>query len=62
MNDVQVRPTSNIIVTTCTANVYIKNSIPSLETSITRYYDIFTNSSKYTGYVSNATIGDFIML
>ena len=59
MNDVQVRPTSNIIVTTCTANVYIKNSIPSLETSITRYYDIFTNSSKYTGYVSNATIGDF---
>lgn len=59
MNDVQVRPTSNIIVTTCTANLYIKKSIPSLETSITRYYDIFTNSSKYTGYVSNATIGDF---
>ena len=59
MNDVQVRPSSNIITTTCTAYEYIKNSIPSLETSITRYYDIFPNSGKYTGYVSDATIGDF---
>lgn len=59
MNDVQVRPTSNIIITNCTANEYIKNSIPSLETSITRYYDIFPSSGKYTGYVSDATIGDF---
>lgn len=59
MNDVQVRPTSNIIVTTCSANEYIKNSKPSLETSITRYYDIFTNSGHYTGYVSNASIGNF---
>ena len=42
MNDDQVRPTSNIIVSTCSANEYIKNSIPSLETSITRYYDIFS--------------------
>ncbi len=59
MNDVQVRPTSNIIVTNCTANAYIKNSVPSLETSITRYYDIFTNSGRYAGYVSDSTIGDF---
>ena len=59
MNDIQVRPTSNIIVTTCSANEYIKNSKPSLETSITRYYDIFTNSGHYTGYVSNASIGNF---
>lgn len=59
MNDVQVRPSSNIIVTTCSANEYIKNSKPSLETSITRYYDIFPNSGHYTGYVSNANIGIF---
>lgn len=59
MNDIQVRPTSSIVVTNCTANAYIKNSIPSLETSITRYYDIFTNSGRYAGYVSDATIGDF---
>ena len=59
MNDVQVRPTSNIIVTTCTANEYIKNSKPILETSITRYYDLFPNSGHYTSYVSNASIGNF---
>ena len=59
MNAVQVRPTSNIIVTTCSANEYIKNSKPSLETSITRYYDIFPDSGHYTGYVSNASIGNF---
>lgn len=59
MNDVQVRPSANIIVSKCNSDYYIKNSIPSLETSITRYYDIFPNSSKYTGYMSNATIGDF---
>lgn len=59
MNDVQVRPSANIIVSTCNAYYYIKSCNPSLETSITKYYDIFPNSSKYTGYLCNATIGDF---
>ena len=59
MNDVQVRPSANIIVSKCNADYYLKSSNPSLETSITRYYDIFPNSSKYTGYLCNATIGDF---
>lgn len=59
MNDVQVRPRSNIIVSKCSASYYIENSVPSLETSITKYYDIFHNSGKYTGYINTATIGDF---
>lgn len=59
MNDVQVRPSANIVVSKCNADYYIKSCTPSLETSITRYYDIFPNSSKYTGYLCNATIGDF---
>lgn len=59
MNDVQVRPSANIIISKCNADYYIKSSDPSLETSITRYYDIFPSSSKYTGYLTNATIGDF---
>lgn len=59
MNDVQVRPTSNIIITKCSANYYIENSKPSLETLVTRYYDTFSDSSKYTGYMPNATIGHF---
>ena len=59
MNDVQIRPSANIIVSTCNADYYIKSCDPSLETSITRYYDIFPSSSKYTGYLTNASIGDF---
>lgn len=59
MNDVQVRPSSNIIVSNCSANYYIENSVPSLETLVTKYYDTFPNSSKYTGYITNATIGYF---
>lgn len=59
INNVQVRPTSNLVVTTCSANEYIKNSIPSLEASITKFYDIFPSSGFYTGYVVDSTIGNF---
>lgn len=59
MNDARVRPSSNIIISKCDATYYIENSVPSLETLVTKYYDIFPNSSKYTGYMANATIGDF---
>ena len=59
MNDIQVRPTANIIITKCTANDYIKYSEPSLETSVTKYYETFPKSSKYTGYIADNTIGDF---
>lgn len=59
INDVQIRPSTNIIVSKTDAKYYIENSKPSLETLPTKYYEIFPNSSKYTGYTSNATIGDF---
>ena len=59
MNDVQIRPSANIIVSKCNAEYYIKSCNPSLENSVSRYYDLFPDSSKYTGYLTNATIGDF---
>ena len=59
MNDIQVRPSSNVIVSKCDAKDYMKNSEPSLETSIVKFYQNFPKSSKYTGYVSDTTIGDF---
>lgn len=58
-NNTELRPSTNIIISRCDADYYIKNSKPSLETLVTRYYDIFPNSSKYTGYTANVTIGDF---
>lgn len=59
INEVQVRPSANIVVSKCDTKYYIENSVPSLESLITKYYDIFPNTSEYTGYTCNATIGDF---
>ncbi len=59
INNVQVRPTTNIVVSKCDANYYIENSKPSLEQLVTKYYDVFPNSSRYTGYTANVTLGDF---
>lgn len=59
INDIQIRPSTNIIISKCSANYYIENSKPSLETLLAKYYEIFLNSSQFTGFTSNATIGDF---
>lgn len=59
VNDIQIRPSSNIIISKCSAEDYINNSKPALETLIAKYYEVFLSSSQFTGYTSNATIGDF---
>ena len=59
MNDIQVRPTTNIIICKGNALEYIQNSTSQLEKILTKYYDIFPNSSEYTGYTSNILIGEF---
>lgn len=58
-NDAQIRPSSNIIISKSGAKDYIENASPVLENLITKYYEIFPNSNKYTGYVYNVTLGDF---
>lgn len=59
INDTQIRPSSNIVVSKCNAKFYMEQTSPELENLISKYYEIFTNSSKYTGLKPNATIGDF---
>ena len=59
-NDAQVRPSTNIIVSKNAAKDYLNNSQSPLENLITKNYEIFPNSSRYTGYVYDATLGDFI--
>lgn len=59
INDTQIRPSSNIVVSKCNAKYYMEQTSPELENLISKYYEIFTNSSKYTGFKPNATIGDF---
>ena len=59
INDTQVRPSANIIISKCKAKDYIKYTIPELENSKYKYYEIMSNSSKYTGYSIDSSIGDF---
>ena len=59
INESQVRPTTNIVITRCSAKFYLENSKPLFENLLTKYYEVFANSSHYTGYTSNATLGDF---
>lgn len=59
INDTQIRPSANIMISKCTAKHYIKQTKPELENLISKYYEILTNSSKYTGYIPDSTIGDF---
>ena len=59
INDTQVRPSANIIVSKCNAKYYMKQIQPEIENLLSKYYEIFTDSSKYVGHMPDATIGGF---
>ena len=59
MNNIQIRPSTNLIICKGNALKYIQNSTSQLEKILTKYYDIFPNSSEYTGYTSDIIIGQF---
>ena len=59
INDTQIRPSANIIVSKCDAKYYLEQTKPELENLISKYYEILSNSSTYTGAIPDATIGDF---
>ncbi len=59
INDTQIRPSANIMISKCSAKYYLKQTKPELESSIFKYYEILTNSSKYTGYIPDSSIGNF---
>lgn len=59
INDTQIRPSANIMISKCPAKYYINQTKPELENLISKYYEILTDSSKYTGYIPDSTIGDF---
>ena len=59
INDTQVRPSSNIVISKCSAKYYLEQTDPELEILLSKYYETFTDSSKYTGYMPDSTIGSF---
>ena len=59
INNVQMRPFTNIVVSTSDASDYLKNSNPNVEELISKYYDTFELTSNFTGYSDDATLGKF---
>lgn len=58
-HNIQIRPTTNIVISEGEAVEYIENSVSSLEQVLTKYYSLFPTSSEYTGYTSNIPLGKF---
>lgn len=55
-NNIELRSNCNILVSTSTAEEFINSSTPILEHSTSKYYEIITTASRYSGYTSNATL------
>ena len=58
-NDIQFRTDSNIIVSKCDAESFLKYSTPLLDKVSARYYEIAPTSSEYTGYTESVTCNEF---
>lgn len=59
VNNIEIRPDCNIIISRCKAEDYLNNSKPTLESVSARYYEFILNSSEYTGYTENISLSDF---
>lgn len=59
INNEEVRPTTNLVISKCSAYDYLNNSNPNLEKLTTQYYETFSITGRFTGYFSHITIGDF---
>lgn len=59
INNTQVRPSTNIIISKCKAKYYIEQTKPELESSVSKYFEILADSSRYTGFIPDSTIGGF---
>lgn len=59
INNNQIRCSTHILVSQCDAGEYIKQIKPTLEKLITKQYNTSKLETKYTGYVSYDTLGNF---
>lgn len=59
VNNKEIRPHVDIVISKSDAKTFLDNSEPTLEKLSARYYDAITTSAKYTGYTSRSTIGSY---
>ena len=59
VNNIEIRPDCNVIISKCEASELLKHSEPTLESVSARYYELVLNSSEYTGFLEDITLSDF---
>ena len=59
INNEEFRPTTNLVISNCDAYDYLSNINPNIEKLATKYYDTFSITNKFTGYISDITVGEF---
>ncbi len=58
INNPEVRPDCNVIISRCPAYDFLANSKSEIESITAKNYEIIATSSRYTGYTSDITIAD----
>lgn len=59
LNDVEMSPHANVIISKSNAREFLDSSKPELEELASKYYELAFNSSEYTGYTQNVTLIQF---
>lgn len=59
VDNVEVRPTCNIVVTRCDAIDFLEKAKPTLEKLTARYYEAALRSGEYTAYTADIQLKDF---
>ncbi len=58
-NNVEVRPTCNILISKCSANYFLENSKSVIDEVAAKYFSLETSSEKNTSYTEAITLKDF---
>lgn len=59
VNNEDIRPSANIVISSSTASSYLEEVKPNIEKLVTKYYDTFPITSAFTGYTQDISIGKF---
>jgi len=59
INNPQVRPNTNLVVSTTSAKEFLENSKPELGNLVSTFYDTFPKSGEFTGIIAESTLSNF---
>lgn len=60
-NDIELGPSTNVVISKSDAKSFLENSKPAVESLSARYYEIAPTSSQYTGYTVDVKLGSFFL-